>query len=40
MDELSPNPYLGRFMELGQTISWILKTILVGVMGVNFIQAL
>ena len=41
MDELSPEPYLGRFAELGQTIiSWILKTILVGVMGVNLIQGL
>lgn len=41
MDELSPEPFLGRFAELVETvISWILKTMLVGIVGMNLIQGL
>ena len=41
MDELSTEPFLGRFAELAETvISWILKTMLVGIVGMNLIQGL
>lgn len=41
MDEISPESYLGRLAELaGTVISWILKTMLVGIAGMNLIQGL
>ncbi len=41
LDYLSPEPYLARFAELiDMVIKWTLKTILIGVAGVNIIQGL
>lgn len=41
MNEISPEPYLDRFADLaGTVIAWILKTMLVGIVGINLIQGL
>lgn len=41
MNEISPEPYLDRFADLaGTVITWILKTMLVGIVGINLIQGL
>lgn len=41
MDGLSSEPFLGRLADLvGTAVSWILKTMMVGVVGMNLIQGL
>lgn len=41
MNEISEEPYLDRFAELaGTVITWMLKTMLVGIVGMNLIQGL
>lgn len=41
MNEISPEPYLDRFADLaGTVVTWILKTMLVGIVGINLIQGL
>lgn len=41
MNEISPESYLNRFADLaGTVVSWTLKTMLVGIIGMNLIQGM